>query len=243
MNDDDLRATLRSADPAASLPAADPDRVARLLEDTMTDHPNDYSTDHLTGESRTDGTRHRSRLTWGLTAAVAVIIGGGVLFSTTQGNDDGSMPTAGGAPSSASQSGRSDQAGQSDPSTPATEDAQPARTVTDLTAGGGATTQKCMVPEASPDVVANQTTVFDGTVESISGSTVTLVPTKFYNGEPTDVVVVQAPGPDMEALLSAVTFKEGGRYLVAATDGRVTLCGFSAEYSDSLAAVYGQAFG
>ena len=33
--DDELLARLRAADPAASLPPADPDRVARLLEDTM----------------------------------------------------------------------------------------------------------------------------------------------------------------------------------------------------------------
>ena len=33
--DDELLARLRAADPAASLPPADPSRVARLLEDTM----------------------------------------------------------------------------------------------------------------------------------------------------------------------------------------------------------------
>ena len=35
MNDDQLRARLRDADPAASLPPADPDRVSDLLEDAM----------------------------------------------------------------------------------------------------------------------------------------------------------------------------------------------------------------
>ncbi len=37
-------------------------------------------------------------------------------------------------------------------------------------------------------------------------------------------------------------FEEGGRYLVSATDGRVTVCGFSAPYSAELAALYEQAF-
>jgi hypothetical protein len=53
---DELFARLRDADPAAALPPADPDRVARLLEDAM-------SHDTMT-ESRETGTRGRSPLTW-----------------------------------------------------------------------------------------------------------------------------------------------------------------------------------
>jgi hypothetical protein len=41
----------------------------------------------------------------------------------------------------------------------------------------------------------------------------------------------------------AVSFSEGGRYLVAANDeGELMVCGFSDRYSDSLAALYGEAF-
>ncbi len=220
---EDLRALLQSADPASSLPQADPTRVARLLEDTMTDE--------LTDESRADGTHDRSRLTWIVAAAAAVLILGGVFFAVgSDRGDDAPAPSAGDAPSS--------EAGGEVPPVDA-----PVRSVTELTVAAAAANGKCLVPEAAPDVVAKQETVFDGTVESISGSAVTLVPTRFYAGDPTDVVVVQAPGQQMDALLSAVTFEEGKRYLVAATDGRVTLCGFSAEYSDSLAAVYEQALG
>lgn len=229
MNDDDLRAMLRSADPAASLPTADPDRVARLLEDTMTDH--------LTDESRADGTHHRSRLTWIVAAAAVILIGGGgVLLATTQGDDEPAA-SAGSTPSSVATDETDETEGGGGTDTPE----EP--TVTELSAGAGAVSAKCLVPEVAPDVVARQTTVFDGVVTSISGSMVTLEPTRFYAGDETDLVVVQAPGPDMAALLSAVTFEEGGRYLVAATDGQVTLCGFSAAYSDSLAGVYEQAFG
>ena len=39
MTDDDLRARLRGADPAASVPALTPDRAAQLLEQTMTPTP------------------------------------------------------------------------------------------------------------------------------------------------------------------------------------------------------------
>ncbi|WP_148611519.1 hypothetical protein [Nocardioides rubriscoriae] len=221
---DDLRALLRSVDPASSLPQADPTRVARLLEDTMTHQPTD--------ESRADGTHHRSRLTWTMAAAAAVLIVGGVFFAVGgDRGDDAPAPSAGEAPSSRA-------GGAAAPPVDA-----PLRTVTELTVAAAAANGKCLVPEAAPDVVAKQETVFDGTVQSISGSAVTLLPTRFYHGDPTDLVVVQAPGQEMDALLTAVTFEEGKRYLVAATDGRVTLCGFTAEYSDSLAAVYGQAFG
>ena len=225
--DDELRALLRSLDPAASLPPADPTGVARLLEDTMTDQ--------LTDESRSDHARGRSRLTWLVAAAAAVLIGGGVLLAVGQGDDDTPV-TAGDGPSSTA------------PAAPASSSATDtgtdtgSGTVTDLTASGGAGAQKCLTPEAAPDVVASQSTVLDGVVESISGSVVTLRPSRFYAGDATDLVTVTAPSDDMRALLSAVRFEEGKRYLVAATDGRVTFCGFSAEYTDALARVYETAF-
>ena len=82
MTDDELLARLRAADPAASLPPADPSRVARLLEDTMTD---DLST-----ESRATGTRGRGPLTWLLAAAaVLVIAGAGVFGVATLGGGGG----------------------------------------------------------------------------------------------------------------------------------------------------------
>ena len=64
MTDDELQVRLRAADPAASLPPADPSRVARLLEDTMSEDPST--------ESRATGTHGRGPLTW-LLAAAAVL--------------------------------------------------------------------------------------------------------------------------------------------------------------------------
>ena len=215
--DDELRTQLAALDPAASLSPADPSRVARLLEDTMTDT--------LTDESRADGTHHRSRLTWIVAAAAFVVIGGGVVFAVSQGGDE-PAPVASTEPS---------------PAAPTT-----AETVTELGVEAGAVAAKCMAVVGNPaavDVLAGQSVAFDGTVTSISGDKVTLEPSTFYAGEETDLVVVDAPGSDMEALLSAVSFEEGARYLVSGDDGRVTVCGFSAAYSDELAAVYAEAFG
>ncbi len=214
--DTELRDLVRAADPAASLAPADPSRVARLLETTMTDT--------LTDESRTDGTHHRSRLTWLVAAAATVLIGGGVIFAVTQGDPDPAPVTAGDpAPSS-----------------------QPAQTVTELTSpAGGGIQAKCMAvsSDAGHQVLGGADVAFDGTVTSISGEMVTLEPSTFYAGDETDLVVVRAPDADMAALLSAVTFEEGGRYLVSAVDGVVSLCGFSGEYDDTLASDYAASFG
>lgn len=84
---DELFARLRDADPAATLPPADPDRVARLLEDAM-------SHDTMT-ESRETGTRGRSPLTWLVAAAaVALIAAAGAFAFLPRGSDPAPPPTA-----------------------------------------------------------------------------------------------------------------------------------------------------
>ena len=214
--DDDLRARLVGADPAASLPAADPAGVARLLEDTMSQTP----------ETRSDHLRHRSRLTWVIAAAAAVVIVGGVAFAIGTG-DDNSPELAGDAPTVV------------DPSSTAPDGEE---SVTELTITSNGTSGRCLTPEAAPQVVSSQSLVVDATVESISAGVVTLAPTRFYTGEETDLVTVSEPSGDLQLLLAGVEFEEGGRYLVSATDGQVTLCRFSGPYSERLAAVYDDAF-
>ena len=203
--DDELRARLQASDPAASLPPADPARVARLLEDVM-------STE-LTTENRETGTHGRSPLTW-LVAAAAVLIIAGVATFAFLGHDD-------------------------DPAAPPT--AVDDKTVTELAAPSQAAyAAKCMVPNA--EVLAQQSVAVDATVTTLADGVVTLTPTQWYAGEPTDLVRVQAPSDEMQDLVGAVDFEDGGRYLVSATDGQVTVCGFSAPYSTDLAAIYEQAF-
>ena len=207
---DELRARLRAADPASSLARPDPDRVARLLEDTMS-HPE-------TQESRDHGTRQRSPLTWLVAAAAVVIIAGVGVFAVM--NRDTGTPSAG-PEQSPSTSGDS---------------------VTELHApGAGATSGRCLPPSA--DVLASADVAFDGTVEGIRGDLVTLQTTRWYAGTPTDLVTVQGPSEDLQALLAAVDFQDGGRYLVAASDsGKVMVCGFSAAHSQRLERLYGRAF-
>ena len=203
---DELHDRLRAADPAASLPPADPQRLARLLEDVM-------STE-LTTENRRTGTRDRSPLTWLVAAAAVLIIAGVGLFAVLAHDDDPAAPPTAG------------------------DD----RTVTELTAPSPeAYAARCMVPNA--EALSQQELAVDGTVTSIDDGIVTLTVTEWYAGEPTDLVRVQAPEAQLQELVGAVGFQDGGRYLVSATDGQVTVCGFSAPWSEELAALYAQAFG
>jgi hypothetical protein len=208
---DELRARLRAADPASSLPRSDPDRVARLLEDIMS-----HTQTAEPGTDGTDGTRQRSPLTWLAAAAVVVIIAGGGAFALLNGGTDSS--------------------------TPATSPPE-AATTTELHApGAGATTGRCLPP--SVDALSGADVAFDGTVEGIEGDLVTLRPTHWYAGQPTDLVTVKGPSEELQQLLVAVDFQDGGRYLVAASRGdQVLVCGLSAAFSPRLAGLYGKAFG
>lgn len=94
--DDDLRARLRAADPAADLPAADPDEVDRLVRRVVD------------SDLRQTGTRGRNRLTWLVAAAAVLVLAvGGVLWLRELGTghtdggmlaDPGTTTTSAGAP-------------------------------------------------------------------------------------------------------------------------------------------------
>jgi hypothetical protein len=211
---DELRARLRAADPASSLPRPDPDRVARLLEETMS-HP------QTTTEARTAPAPGRSPLTWLVAAAAIVLIAAVGAFALIDPSDDGGATTAG-----------------SQPTTQPTTEAS----VTELQAPGAAATAGRCLPTTA-DALAGADVAFDGTVEEIEGDLVTLRVTQWYAGEETDLVTVEGPSEDLQALLAAVDFQDGQRYLVAAApDGRVMVCGFSAPHSPRLERLYDRAF-
>ena len=128
--------------------------------------------------------------------------------------------------------------GDDEPQVPTAQD--PAPTVVELSARPPVL-GKCAVPTA--ELLGNQETAFDGTVAAITDGTVTLDVTEWYRGGPADQVTVDVPPTDMQALVQAADFRAGQRYLVSANDGFVTVCGFTAAYSDDLAALYAEAFG
>ena len=173
----------------------------------------DVMSTEVTTETRESGTRDRGPLTWLVAAAAVVIIAGAAVFGVLSHDDDAASPPT----------------------------AADAKTVTELSAPSSAAYDaKCMVPSAA--VVSRQSVAIDGTVTTLTDGVITLTVNHWYAGAPTDVVRVQAPAADLQELVGAVGFEEGGRYLVSATDGRVTVCGFSAPYSTALADVYEEAF-
>lgn len=104
----------------------------------------------------------------------------------------------------------------------------------------GSTTAKCAMPSAQ--ILATFDTAFEGTVTSIDDGTVTLEVDRWYTGGEASTVTVVAPSKALEDLLMAVDFREGRTYLVSADNDRVTLCGFTAETSPELGALYEEAY-
>lgn len=230
----DLRALLRAHDPARSLTPATPAEVDRILEEAMDPrhdaHP-DLS-EHQTPDgyaTREAGARHRSPFTW-LVAAAALVVVGGVAFAGIRlGADDSDAPQADAAPSATADT----DAG----TTPGTAGGDEVTSLS-LPATGSA---RCMVP--SVEVLAAQEVALAGTVTAIDGDTATLAADDWFRGEVTPTVEVTSPNPDLVRLLLAPEFEVGGTYLVSATDGKVTLCGFSGEDTPRLRGLYERAFG
>ena len=101
---------------------------------------------------------------------------------------------------------------------------------------------KCAVPNA--ETLSSFDTAFEGTVTSLADGTATLAVDQWYaGGDDADTVTVATPSKALEDLLMAVDFKADQTYLVSATDGRVTLCGFTGEKTADLEALYASAFG
>ena len=111
----------------------------------------------------------------------------------------------------------------------------------ELTADGSAAGE-CAMPSA--DTLAGFDTAFAGTVTSLDDTTATLSVDQWYaGGGDASTVTVTAPSQSLTDLLMAVDFQEGKSYLVSADGDRVTLCGFTAETSPELEALYAEAFG
>jgi hypothetical protein len=225
--DDDLRALLRSGDPARSLSPADPAALAGLLGDIMSADL-DIRSDEDTG-NRATGTHGRNRLTWLVAAAAAAVIAGvgGYAVSGLGGNGSG-----------APQAGDERTSSPSDDTADLRAGAPLAGVTTELT--GTAAPPRCA--PASATFIAEGTQAFEGTVTSIEGDTVTLQATNVYTGEVGETVQVQAPTDQLGALIQAVDFKEGRTYLVSATDGVVAVCGNSGPATGELRSLYDKAF-
>jgi len=200
MDDEELEARMRAADPARG-PAPADSWIDDLVEATL-----------VTDTS----TRPSTRRAWAMVAAAAAVVAvvGGGAWALTAGDDD--------------DRGR-------DP----TPEAQPQTELT-LTLPEPDAMQMCV--EFSPEVLAPLQVALSGEATEVDGSTVRLTPDHWYRGGDADVVVLEAPSPDV-LLEGGIVLVEGERYLIGADRGQVATCGLSGPYSTELAAAYEEAFG
>ncbi|WP_229072778.1 hypothetical protein [Actinoplanes sp. DH11] len=215
MSDDDLRARLRHADPAASVAPPSPDEIARLVETTVTNVP-----------------VVRRRRHYALAAAALVLVAAGAGWALTRPATN--QPTAN--QTTANQTA----ANRTAASEPATDGRDEPRTVRINAAAG--IRAKCVEPSAER-LAAAADLAFEGTVTRVENAVVTIDVSRVFHGAEADVVQVAQAGETSEQLTGSGRFEQGGRYLVASSEGTVMICGYSGEAgTPGLRDLYGRAF-
>jgi hypothetical protein len=173
----------------------------------------DVTSTELTSENRATGTHGRSRLTWLVAAAAVGAIAIGSVFAVRAWRDDEPAPTAG--------------------------DYSATKLITFLTVPS-TPAARCAMPSA--ELLSSADVAVDGTVAALEDGSATIKPEHWYAGTPTDDLYVQAPTPELERLLGATDLRVGGRYLLAANQDVLMVCGLSGPYDERLAALYAEAF-
>jgi hypothetical protein len=84
---------------------------------------------------------------------------------------------------------------------------------------------------------------FSGTVTGVDGGTVRMTVDRWYRGGRSQEVVLKASAAADVALVGAVTFEQGKRYLVSAGEGVVSSCGYTGEWDPRYEASFREAFG
>ena len=171
MNDDELLARLKSADPALTTSAPPPD-IARLVEATLntdTDTDTDSNTDTApaptTRPAKAAAGRGRRQLL-GLAAAAGLLLLGGGIAGGIMANDGNGHPASAG---------------------PLT-----------LTSASGSAGSKCVEP--TPDRLRAYPTLFAGTVTSVKGAMVTFHVDYWLKGGGTGTVVLDSGVGEPERL-------------------------------------------
>lgn len=241
-SDDELRARLRTADPAAGLPAAGQARVQELVLGSMADDGSE------TAAPAPDAPAPWRR--WpALVAAAAVLVVGGVVggLALADGDGSGTATSAGDASQDAGSGAgpdESDDPGGSGGGTAPSEAEPPVEgageTALSLTAAAPPGTLRCRMVTVS--ALAGMETAFAGTVTRLGEDSVGFEVDRWYAGGDVDVVEVLNPPGFRAALEGPPPFEEGQRFLVTASEGQVTGCGFSAPYSEGLERMFERAF-
>lgn len=120
---------------------------------------------------------------------------------------------------------------------PATAEAE----VLALTLPQDAATASCAM--VTPEALRGIPVAFDGRVVDVADDRVTLEVDRWFAGGDADVVTVASSDPALVPLLGGIDdFRDGGRYLVSASQGQVSVCGFSGPWSPELEQLFEAAY-
>jgi hypothetical protein len=168
---------------------------------------------------QTTALRRRGPLAWLVAAAAVAVIAGGGYAAVSAMQDDGTVQQAG----------------------PSTAPVEPVDEPTVVTLQApAAVSGKCAVP--TPELLGTAEVAFAGTVTAIDGDVVTLTPTETFAGETAEQIEVVGMRPELRALGGQPEFVVGGTYLVSATGGQISACGFSGAATPELEQLYDVAF-
>ncbi|EWT03169.1 hypothetical protein N865_01805 [Intrasporangium oryzae NRRL B-24470] len=211
MNDDELLARLRAADPAGETGSAHDTGLADSWVDDLAEAIMKTDVEHDVRDEEQQGRERGRGRAWAIGAAAAAVLAAGMAGI---GLGRGGEPT---------------------PSV-----TKPAAVMT-LALPGGNAAGMCM--RFSVDGLRPMEVALSGTATAVADGSVMLDVDRWYKGGDGSTEVRLTTRDRSPSLEGGVAFEKGRRYLVTATGGQVTGCGFSAEWTPDLAAAYEQAFG
>lgn len=109
----------------------------------------------------------------------------------------------------------------------------------ELSLGAADTMASCLPVDAA--LLADMPVAFAGTATAVDGEAVTLEVDRWYQGGDAEVVELRATG-GQAALIAGFDLEVGERYLISASEGTVTFCGFSGPATPELTALFDEAF-
>jgi hypothetical protein len=115
------------------------------------------------------------------------------------------------------------------------------KTVKHLAMAGGDSMNMCI--QFSVDVLRDMPVAFSGTATEVTDDSALLDVDHWYKGGSADQVELSNNNSEGVALEGGVQFEVGTRYLITASDGYVSMCGYSGEWSPEFEQSFQEAFG
>ncbi len=109
----------------------------------------------------------------------------------------------------------------------------------ELSLGAADVMASCLPVEA--EHLAAMPTAFAGTATAVADGEVALEVDQWYQGGDAEIVELHA-APGQAALIAGFDFEVGEAYLISASEGTVSFCGFSGPASAELRALFDEAF-